>query len=210
MRRTRVKICGLTRVADVQAAAELGADAFGLVFYAPSPRAVEIDQARTLVDRMPPFVTAVGLFVDADPDYVRSVLESVPIDLLQFHGDETREYCDAFGRPWIKAVRMLPGTDLRAIDTHYSRARGLLLDTYSANAAGGTGRRFDWDLIPSWISERIILAGGLAPNNVAEAVRRVGPWGVDVSGGVESTKGIKDRAAIAAFIQGVRDGDESR
>lgn len=210
MRRTRVKICGLTTESDVRAAAELGADAIGLVFYDRSPRAVEVDQARRLIDALPPFVTGVGLFVDPDPDYVRSVLTAVPLELLQFHGDEPPDLCAAFGRPWIKAVRMRPGTDLATMESRYRDARGLLLDTYDAGSAGGTGRRFDWNLIPGWIAPRVVLAGGLCPDNVAEAVRRVGPWGVDVSGGVESAKGIKDRAAMAAFMQGVRDGDESR
>jgi len=194
----------------VRAAAELGADAIGLVFYDRSPRAVEVDQARRLIDALPPFVTGVGLFVDPDPDYVRSVLTAVPLELLQFHGDEPPDLCAAFGRPWIKAVRMRPGTDLATMEARYRDARGLLLDTYDAGSAGGTGRRFDWNLIPGWIAPRVVLAGGLCPDNVAEAVRRVGPWGVDVSGGVESAKGIKDRAAMAAFMQGVRDGDESR
>jgi len=210
LKRTRVKICGLTRESDVRDAAELGADAAGLVFYAPSPRAIGIDQARRLVDALPPFVTSVGLFVDADPEYVRQVLSSVPVDLLQFHGDEPPDYCESFRRPWVKAVRMRAGTDLEAIEARYRRARGLLLDTYDPGAPGGTGRGFDWNLVPSWIGPRIVLAGGLSAGNVADAIRRVGPWGVDVSGGVESAKGIKDRAAMAAFMQGVRDGDQSR
>jgi len=209
MRRTRVKICGLTRQADVQAAAELGADAIGLVFYPASPRAVEIDQAQVLLANLPLFVTVVGLFVDADPAHVRSVLAAVPIDLLQFHGEESPDFCAAFDHPWVKAVRMRPGIDLQTVAERYRGARGLLLDTYDPQAAGGTGRRFDWDRIPDWLAPRIILAGGLDPDNVAEAVRRVGPWGVDVSGGVESAKGIKDRAAMAALFQGVRDGDQT-
>jgi phosphoribosylanthranilate isomerase len=210
MKRTRVKICGLTRESDVRDAAELGVDAVGLVFFAPSPRAVGIAEARPLLDALPPFVTAVGLFVDAAPEYVRQVLASVPIDLLQFHGDEPPDYCRSFGRPWIKAIRMRPGTDLPAIEEQYRSARGLLLDTYDQGAPGGTGRGFDWSLIPDRIASRIILAGGLSAENVADAVRRVRPWGVDVSGGVEAAKGIKDRAAMAAFMQRVRDGDQSR
>jgi phosphoribosylanthranilate isomerase len=209
MKRTRVKICGLTRDADVRSAAELGADAVGLVFYDPSPRSVEIDQARRLLDLLPPFVTAVGLFVDADPDYVRAVLASVPIDLVQFHGDESAVYCSGFRRPWIKAIRMRPDVDLIAAERSYQEARGLLLDTYDPLAAGGTGRSFDWGLIPQQIRSRVVLAGGLNPGNVAEAIRRVRPLGVDVSGGVESARGIKDQAAMAAFMQEVRHGDES-
>ncbi len=210
MKRTRVKICGLTRDSDVRSAAELGADAVGLVFYDPSPRSVEIDQARRLLDLLPPFVTAVGLFVNADPEYVRAVLASVPIDLVQFHGDEPASYCSGFGRPWIKAIRMRPGIDLIAAERTYPGARGLLLDTYDPGTAGGTGRSFDWGLIPRQLGSRVVLAGGLTPGNVAEAIRRVRPWGVDVSGGVESAKGIKDQAAMAAFMLEVRHGDDSR
>ena len=191
-------------------AVELGADAVGFVFFSPSPRAVQIEQARRLRDTIPPFVTSVGLFVDAEPEFVRSVLERVPLDLLQFHGAETPAYCDAFSRPWIKAVRMRAGTDPLALDARYSRGAGLLLDTYDPTAAGGTGRRFDWDLVPERLAPRVILAGGLNPENVADAVRRVGPYAVDVSGGVESAKGVKDRAKMEAFLQGVRDGDEAR
>jgi phosphoribosylanthranilate isomerase len=208
--RTRVKICGLTRGADARAAAELGADAIGLVFYAPSPRAVEIEQARRLAGCLPPFVTSVGLFVDADPAQVRGVLGRVPLDLLQFHGDEPPDYCAAFGRPWIKAIRVRPEIDLHALAARYADAAGLLLDTYDPSAPGGTGRRFDWDLIPRDLDKPVILAGGLDADNVAEAVRRVRPYGVDVSGGVEAAKGIKDRAKMAAFLKGVKDGDESR
>jgi len=210
MHRTRVKICGLTRESDLAAAVTAGADAVGLVFYAPSPRAIEVERARTLVDMLPPFVTSVGLFVDAEPDFVRSALVRVPLAMLQFHGEESPAYCDAFRRPWIKAIRMRPETDLRALTQQYQGARGLLLDTYDPAAVGGTGRRFDWDLVPGWLAPRIILAGGLDPDNVAEAIRQVGPYGVDVSGGVESARGIKDRARLEAFLQGVRDGDDDQ
>jgi phosphoribosylanthranilate isomerase len=208
--RTRVKICGLTREADVQAVGELGADAVGLVFYEHSVRAVGIEQACQLLRAAPAFVTTVGLFVDADPAFVAQVLAQVPLDMLQFHGDEPPAYCGSFSRPWLKAVRMRPGTNLDAVADHYSGASALLLDTFDPTVPGGSGRRFDWDLVPSSIADRIILAGGLTPENVAEAVRRVRPYGVDVSGGVESAKGRKDRAKMAAFVQGVRDGDESR
>jgi len=192
------------------AAVDVGADAVGLVFYAPSPRAVETEPARGLLDLLPPFVTSVGLFVNAEPDFVRTVLARVPLDSLQFHGDETPDYCDAFQRPWIKAIRMRPGTDVAAQLARYGRARGLLLDTYDPAIAGGTGRRFDWDLVPARFAARIVLAGGLTPENVAEAVRRVGPYALDVSGGVESAKGVKDRAKMEAFLLRVKDGDESR
>jgi len=210
MHRTRVKICGLTRESDLAAAVIFGADAVGFVFYAPSPRAVAIEQARALVDALPPFVTSVGLFVDAEPDLVRSVLARVPLAMLQLHGEEPPAYCDAFHRPWIKGVRMRPGTDLRALTRRYRNARGLLLDTYDPAVVGGTGRRFDWDLVPDWLAPRIILAGGLNPGNVATAISRVGPYALDVSGGVESAKGVKDHAKLEAFLRGVKDGDESR
>jgi len=208
--RTRVKICGLTRDSDLKAAVDIGADAIGLVLHAPSSRAVEKEQAQILLSLLPPFVTSVGLFVDAEPDFVRAVLERAPFDSLQFHGEEPPDYCGAFGRPWIKAIRMRSETNLQAQCERYAGARGLLLDTYDPATAGGTGRRFDWDLVPEWLAPRIILAGGLTPHNVAEAVRRVGPYAVDVSGGVESAKGVKDRAKMEAFLQGVRDGDKSQ
>jgi phosphoribosylanthranilate isomerase len=209
MRRTRVKICGLNSGADLAVAAGLGVDAVGLVFYPASPRAVTADRARSLLASVPPFVTSVGLFVDAEPDAVRAVLAQVPLDLLQFHGEEPPEYCAAFGRPWLKAIRMRPGAEVERIARLYSAAAGLLLDTYHPGAPGGTGRRFDWGLIPARLAPHIVLAGGLDPANVAEAVRRVRPWGVDVSGGVESAKGVKDPAKMEAFLQGVRDGDQS-
>lgn len=209
MRRTRVKICGLTSGADLAVAAGLGVDAVGLVFYPASPRAVAADLARSLLTSVPPFVTSVGLFVDAEPDAVRAVLAQVPLDLLQFHGEESPEYCAAFGRPWLKAIRMRPGVDAERLARLYGGAAGLLLDTYDPAAPGGTGRRFDWGLIPARLASRIVLAGGLEPANVADAIRRVRPWGVDVSGGVESAKGVKDPAKMEAFLQGVRDGDQS-
>lgn len=210
MRRTRVKICGLTRGSDLAAAVAAGADAVGLVFHAPSPRAVEVEQARALAAALPPLVTGVGLFVDAEPDLVRSVLARVPLAVLQFHGAEPPDYCRAFHRPWIKAIRMAAGTDLRAMTERYREAQGWLLDTYDPKAAGGTGRRFDWDLIPGWLAPRIILAGGLNPDNAAEAVRRVRPYALDVSGGVEAARGVKDPARIEAFLRGVKDGDDFR
>ena len=208
--RTRVKICGLVREADVRSAADLGADAIGFVFYAPSPRVVDIEQARRLCAGLPPFVTSVGLFVDADQDYVRTVLSRVPLDLLQFHGDEPPDYCGAFSRPWVKVIRMRPSTDLAVLVKRYQQGAGLLLDTYDPSTVGGTGRSFDWTLVPEALAPHIILAGGLGPDNVAEAVRRIRPFAVDVSGGVESGKGEKDPVKMAAFIQGVKVGDEYR
>ncbi|WP_132975629.1 phosphoribosylanthranilate isomerase [Thiobaca trueperi] len=210
MTRTRVKICGLTRASDVEAAVAAGADAVGFVFYPPSPRAVTPEQARHLCERLPPFVSAVGLFVDADPAVVRATLEQVPLDLLQFHGDEAPEDCAGCGRRWIKAVRMRPDIDLLAEQARYRGAAGLLLDTFEPGRAGGTGQRFDWSRIPAAIAGSIVLAGGLDPANVAEAVVCVRPYGVDVSGGVEITKGIKDRDRIFAFMQEVRNGDIRR
>ncbi len=210
MPRTRVKICGLTRPDDALAAAAAGADAIGLVFYAQSPRAVDAAQARSVLALLPPFVTSVGLFVDADPAFVRGVLAEVPLDLLQFHGAEPPDYCAAFGRPWIKALRVRPGLDLARAYLDYDGAAALLLDTYRPGVPGGTGQSFDWGLIPEALAPSIVLAGGLDPDNVAEAIRRVGPWAVDVSGGVEAARGIKDPAKIAAFMNGVRDGDRSR
>jgi phosphoribosylanthranilate isomerase len=188
----------------------VGADAIGLVFHEGSPRAVDIDQARALAACLPPFVTSVGLFVDADPDYVRAAVHRVPIDLLQFHGDEAPDYCGAFGRPWIKAIRMRAGVDLQRLRARYAAAAGLLLDTFDPATAGGTGRQFDWGLIPPELGREIVLAGGLDAGNVAVAIRRVRPYGVDVSGGVEAKRGIKDRRKMTAFMKGVKDGDESR
>jgi phosphoribosylanthranilate isomerase len=208
--RTRVKICGLTRPSDCQAAATAGADAIGLVFYAQSPRAVNIDQARAVVASLPPFVSSVGLFVDAPAAFIAAVLAAVPLDLLQFHGDEPPDACAAFGRPWVKALRVRPEIDLMREADRYAGARALLLDAYFPGVPGGTGERFDWGLIPPELGPRIVLAGGLTPDNVAEAIGRVRPYAVDVSGGVESARGIKDHAKIEAFMQGVRDGDRSR
>lgn len=208
-RRTRVKLCGLTQAADVQAAAALGADAIGLVLYPASPRAVTPEQAGRLIRALPPFVTTVGLFVDEEPAVVRRVLGEVPLDLLQFHGSEGPDYCCSFARPWIKAVAMRPDLDLARVAQTYRDAAALLLDAYDPGRPGGTGQRFDWERIPAALAPRIILAGGLTPQNVAEAVRRVRPYAVDVSGGIEAAKGRKDAALMAAFMQGVRDGDES-
>jgi phosphoribosylanthranilate isomerase len=210
MLRTRVKICGLTRESDVDAAVAAGADAVGFVFHPSSPRAVTPEQARRLCERLPPFVSAVGLFVDALRATVMATLEQVPLDHLQFHGCEQPADCTGFGRRWIKALRMHPDIDLGAEQQRYSESAGLLLDTYEAGLAGGTGKRFDWDRIPSALAGSIVLAGGLDPTNVAEAIARVKPYGVDVSGGVEAARGVKDHAKIFAFMQGVRDGDTRR
>jgi phosphoribosylanthranilate isomerase len=205
--RTRVKICGITRVEDALAVVASGADAIGLVFYAASPRHVSVERAAEIVASLPPFVDAVGLFVDAKPAEVRAVLKRVRLDLLQFHGDETPAYCQAFDFPYIKAARVRPGLNLLQYESDFASARALLLDAYQEGVAGGTGRIFDWDLIPANLPRPVILAGGLDAGNVTEAIRRVRPYAVDVSGGVEREKGIKDAAKIAAFMRGVSDGD---
>lgn len=201
---TRVKICGITRVQDGLDAVRFGAHAIGLVFYAPSPRAVTPDQARAIVDALPPFVTAVGLFVNADAEAVRATLATVPLQLLQFHGDETPEYCAALGVPYLKAIRVRPGVDLLQYAQQFHVARGLLLDAYVQGVRGGTGATFDWTLIPNSLPLPVVLSGGLDADNVGAAVRAVRPWAVDVSSGVESAKGIKDAAKIEAFMNGVR------
>lgn len=209
--RTRVKICGITRREDALAAARLGVDAIGLVFYPPSPRAVTVEQARQIVDALPPFVTVVGLFVNPEPEQVTAVDAQVGLDLLQFHGDETPEFCNGFGRPYIKAVRMREDVDLQRVAEQYASARGLLLDTYRPGVAGGTGEAFDWTRVPEGLAGAIILAGGLNPQNVGQAIAAVQPYAVDVSGGVEAAKGIakgiKDAAKITAFMQGVESAD---
>lgn len=204
--RIRAKICGITRVEDALAAAAHGADAIGLVFYDKSPRNVGVEKAREIVAALPPFITAVGLFVDADAARVREIQQRVGLDLLQFHGDESPAYCQAIDFPYIKALRVRPGLNLLQYAADFSTARALLLDAYQEGVAGGTGKTFDWDLIPSSLPMPIILAGGLDAANVTEAMRRVRPYAVDVSGGVEREKGIKDADKIAAFMRGVFDG----
>ncbi|HYH41292.1 MAG TPA: phosphoribosylanthranilate isomerase [Burkholderiales bacterium] len=199
-----VKICGVTRVEDALKAAAHGAHAIGLVFYRPSPRYVEPAQAREIVRALPPFVTSVGLFVDAPEEEVRETSARVGLQLLQFHGGESPEFCARFALPYVKAVRVRPGVDLLQYASDFSGAKALLLDAYQEGLHGGTGAVFDWDLIPPGLPLPIILSGGLNPENVSDAVRRVSPAAVDVSSGVESSKGIKDAAKIAAFITGVR------
>lgn len=203
---TRIKICGITRVEDALAAARAGADAIGLVFHAASPRAVSIEQARTVVKALPPFVTTVGLFVDAAEETIRSVLDQVPLDLLQFHGDEPDTFCQRFARPYIKAVRVRPGDDLDALAANWPGASGILLDSYKPGVPGGTGETFDWSMIPAQRSWTLVLAGGLQSQNVRQAIDLTAPWAVDVSGGVEATKGIKDIDKINAFIHEVKRG----
>ncbi|MBF0255361.1 MAG: phosphoribosylanthranilate isomerase [Gammaproteobacteria bacterium] len=204
MRRTRVKICGITRVEDGLAAVAAGADAIGLVFYPPSPRCVTIDQAAAIACAMPAFVSVTALFVNAEAEFIREVLAQAPIDLLQFHGQECPEYCEGFNRPYIRALSMQPGLDLFEQQRRFAAARGLLLDSYKPGVPGGTGETFDWHLIPKSLAGQIILAGGLSAENVAQAIAEVKPYAVDVSGGVEAAKGIKDSAKIARFMTAVR------
>ncbi|WP_417514891.1 phosphoribosylanthranilate isomerase [Marinobacter sp.] len=200
---TRVKICGLTRVEDVRAAVANGADALGFVFYEPSPRAVTIDQVEVLARHVPAFVTVVGLFVNPSAEQVREVLDRIPLDLLQFHGDETAGFCSQFGRRWIKAVRVQNSEQIERAFAEYDSAAGLLVDAWDPDQYGGTGHSFNWDLIPSDRPLPLILAGGLSSDNVFRAVEQVKPWAVDVSGGVEKSKGIKDIEKISDFIKEV-------
>ncbi len=204
MSAVRSKICGITRIEDALAAVDAGADAIGLVFYAKSPRAVNVQQARAIIAALPPFVTTVGLFVNASRCELGEILDAVPLDLLQFHGDETPADCEGYHRPWIKALRVKAGDDIAASCKAYAGASGILLDTYVEGVPGGTGEAFDWSLVPKDLSKPIILAGGLSATNVAQAIAQVHPYAVDVSGGVEQSKGIKDHAKIRAFIQAVR------
>lgn len=201
--RTRVKICGITRIEDAQAAVEAGCDAIGLVFYEPSPRFVSLERAQKIVASIPPFVNTVGLFVDAEPSYIQQVLQHVRLDLLQFHGDESAQECQQFGVPYMKAIRVQPDTNLLQYAKEFEQAKALLLDAFIEGVPGGTGQKFDWNIIPKALPIPVVLAGGLTPENVSEAIEQVNPYAVDVSGGVEIKKGIKDAAKIAAFMRGV-------
>lgn len=201
---TRVKICGITRMEDALAAARSGADAIGLVFYERSPRHVSIGLAAQLAAALPPFVSVVGLFVNAEDAFVREVLAGVPLDLLQFHGDESPEFCAQFARPYLKAIRVKTGVDLLQCASDFRSAKGLLLDAHVEGIPGGTGATFDWALIPKQLPLPVILSGGLDAENVAAAIKQVRPYAVDVSTGVEASKGIKDAAKIAAFINEVK------
>lgn len=201
---TRIKICGITREQDVLAVAHSGADALGLVFYEKSARHVSVQQAAKLVHAVPPFITAVGLFVNPSVDYVRGVLAQVSLDVLQFHGEEAPSFCAQFGKPYLKAIRVKQGVDLIQCASRYAGAQGLLLDAYVEGTQGGTGESFDWSLIPHDLTLPVILSGGLHAGNVAQAIRQVRPYAVDVSSGVEAAKGIKDAAKVAAFIKEVK------
>ena len=204
---TRIKICGITRIEDALAAARLGTDAIGLVFWPQSARAVMPARAREIVAALPPFVSSVGVYVDPEAEWVEQTASVAGLNLLQFHGDESPEFCSQFSLPYIKAVRVRAGVDLLQYATRYSGARGLLLDTYVEGTPGGTGDAFNWGLIPQHLPLPLILSGGLHPGNVTTAIKQAQPWAVDVSSGVEAAKGIKDAEKIAAFMQGVRNSE---
>ncbi|MBL0124017.1 MAG: phosphoribosylanthranilate isomerase [Betaproteobacteria bacterium] len=211
MPRTRIKICGITRVEDALVAAHAGADAIGLVFYAPSPRAVSRDRAREICAATPSLVATVALFVNESPQVVTEVAEAVRPSLLQFHGDEDEAFCAQFGLPYLKAIRVgnaMRPSDLLECEARFHSAKGLLLDTLSSAVYGGSGETFDWKLVPPAMRSRIVLSGGLNPLNVANAIEQVRPWAVDVSSGVETVeKGIKDHRKIAQFIEAARNAD---
>jgi phosphoribosylanthranilate isomerase len=196
-------MCGITRPQDGLAAAAAGANAIGMVFYGKSPRNVTLDQATAIVRALPPFVSSVALFVNPTPAEVDAVLQKVRPDVLQFHGEETPEFCRSFGVPYLKAARVRPDSDLLQFAASYADAQGFLLDAWSEAGHGGTGERFDWNLIPANLAKPLILAGGLTPENVRLAIATVHPWAVDVSSGIEQSKGIKDAARIAAFMKEV-------
>ena len=199
----RTKICGITDITHAFIAAEAGASAIGLVFYEKSPRHVSIPLAKEICQSLPPFISTVGLFVNADIDVVNRVIVETGIDLLQFHGEETPQYCENFSKPYLKAIRVKPGIDLVQYAAVYKNAKGLLLDAFFPDKPGGTGMTFDWNLIPQNLSLPVVLSGGLSPDNVADAIRKVKPWAVDVSSGVEESPGKKDASKIREFIKGV-------
>jgi len=206
--RTRTKICGITREADAVCAVESGADAIGLVFYPPSPRFVDIEMAQKICQSVGPFVSVVGLFVNADSKTIDEVCDGVPLDLLQFHGEETESECSEYGIPFIKAVRVKNADDVNQAVRKYKRSKGILVDAYVEGIPGGTGESFDWSLLPKNVSAPIILAGGLRPENIFQAIVDVRPYAVDVSGGVEQSKGIKDNEKISRFIDEVSRASE--
>jgi phosphoribosylanthranilate isomerase len=203
---TRIKICGITRRDDALQAAAAGAHAIGLMFYRKSPRYLAVDQAVLIRRALPPFIAAVAVFMDAEADEVRAVAQQLRPDLLQFHGREPADFCAAFGLPYLKTIPM-SGLEPAAYAAQYPSAAGFLLDSHGPGEAGGSGRAFDWTRVPAGLSAPLILAGGLTPDNVAEAVRRVRPYAVDVSSGVESSPGIKEAGLMQAFVKGVRRGD---
>lgn len=207
---TRVKICGITRPEDGLAAARAGAHAIGLVFHPASPRYVSVAQAQAVVAALPPLVSVVGLFVDAGRERIADVLSRVPLDLVQFHGAEPADECQSYGRRYLKALHVREGVDLAAQAAAYHDAAGLLLDAFVPGVPGGSGRSFDWAAVPAGLPRPLLLAGGLDAGNVAQAIRRVRPWAVDVSSGVESAPGIKDAGRMGAFMQAVRQVDDEQ
>lgn len=200
----RVKVCGITRSEDAIAAVQNGVDAIGFVFWPHSTRYIDPESARRIAEVIPPFICTVGVYVDPDAAWVEETARAAKLNLLQFHGDESPEFCNQFSQPYIKAIRVKPDTDLLQYAQRYGAAKGLLLDTYAADMPGGTGHAFDWQLIPQQLSLPLILSGGLNPDNVARAIKQTQPWAVDVSSGVEASKGIKDEKKIIAFMQGVK------
>ncbi|WP_018985132.1 phosphoribosylanthranilate isomerase [Methylophilus methylotrophus] len=210
MTRTRVKICGITRQQDALEAISAGADALGFVFYAPSPRAVLPAEVQAITAMLPPFVSKVGLFVNASASEVREAIVTAGLDCLQFHGDESADYCAQFNLPYYKAIRVKPEVNLIQCELDFASATALLLDTYSEKAVGGTGEAFDWSVIPAGMQKPLVLAGGLNPDNVTQAMHQVHPYALDVSGGVEVEKGIKSAQKIAAFMQQVMQCDAAR
>ncbi len=208
MLRTRIKICGLTRPEDAEAAAAQGIDALGLIFYSPSPRAVSITRAAEIAAAVPPFVTLVALFVNPEAQFVARVVDRLPVGMLQFHGDESSTFCEQFCMPYLKALRMRPDIDLLQEAIPYRSASGLLLDTYRRDAPGGTGESFRWDTVPAGLTRPVVLAGGLHAGNIAEAMKQVRPAAVDANSGVEIAPGEKDPRMIAGFVQAVRDTDD--
>jgi len=210
MKRTRVKICGITRLGDARAAVRLGADAIGFVFVPASGRRIELETARRIADALPSFVARVGLFLDAPREDVEAVLRTIPDLVPQFHGRETAEYCESFGRGYLKAIGIAGGLPDRSTLDAYARATGVLLDSHAPGELGGTGHAFDWSTLGEDLGKPLILAGGLHAGNVARAIREVTPYAVDVSSGVESAKGIKDEGAMGAFVTAVARGDVAR
>lgn len=200
----RVKVCGITRSEDAIAAVQYGVDAIGFVFWPHSARYIDPESARRIAEVIPPFICTVGVYVDPDAAWVEQTARAAKLNLLQFHGDESPEFCNQFPQPYIKAIRVKPDADLLQYAQRYGAAKGLLLDTYAADMPGGTGHAFDWQLIPQQLSLPLILSGGLNPDNVARAIKQTQPWAVDVSSGVEASKGIKDEKKIIAFMQGVK------
>ncbi len=208
--RTRIKICGFTQAEDAISAAALGVDAIGLVFYSPSPRNISITQARGIIRKLPAFVSIVALFVNETEKQIRTILDQIPIDILQFHGDEPPEQCRAYNKPYIKAVQMRPNLNLVDYAAAYDDASAILVDAYHPDAKGGTGHQFNWDLLPENSDFPLILAGGLGPENASTAVKIAKPYALDVSSGVEIEKGIKDAGKMKQFIEQVYQGDKSK